>query len=78
MEKKEFSLKKKKHHHQQQVTYTEESAILTLEDAIAQKSEHPWASDDSMAQHLRHGNMANAQCVRFFEGSVTLAASDHL
>jgi hypothetical protein len=59
------------------VSYTSEPAVLTLDDAIASKSEHEWAKDDSIPPHLSHGNVAEAHSVRFFEGSVQIAASEH-
>ncbi len=61
------------------VTYKhEEAPIVTLEQAITSKSEHEWAADDGMSQHLWHGDVAAAKPARTFESSVLLAASEHL
>ena len=60
------------------VAYTELPAVVTLEEAIAAGSEHAWAADDWMPQHLWHGDVAGARCARVLEGSVSLAASEHL
>lgn len=82
------------------VSYVADHAVLSLEQAIAEGSEHNWAADDSMAQvewhsiaflcsliclskHLHHGDVTallqqQQQQLQRFEGSVNLAASDHL